>query len=126
MNNPGHLKRLHSNAVWILILLVAAGFFYRGPGVAVSILIGGLLALLNHYWMVAGVNVLLGTPTPSGRSLSMLKYVLRLLLILGTLFAMIHFSFFSLVGAIAGLSILVLAGMLEALIQLVEQLKGRH
>ena len=125
MNDPG-LKRVQANAVWILIVLVMAGYFYQGPGVAVSILIGGLLALLNHHWMVAGIDAVLGTPTPAKRKQAMLKYLLRLLLILGTLFAMIHFSFLSLLGAIAGLSILVLAGMLEALIQLIEQLKRSH
>ena len=125
MNDPG-LRRVQANAVWILIVLVMAGYFYQDPGVAVSILIGGLLALLNHRWMVAGIDAVLGTPTPAKRKQAMLKYLLRLLLILGTLFAMIHFSFLSLLGAIAGLSILVLAGMLEALIQLIEQLKRSH
>ena len=125
MNYPG-LRRVQANAVWILIVLVMAGYFYQGPGVAVSILIGGLLALLNHRWMVAGIDAVLGTPTPAKRKQAMLKYLLRLLLILGTLFAMIRFSFLSLLGAIAGLSILVLAGMLEALIQLIEQLKRSH
>ena len=74
-------------------------------------------------WMAAGIGVVLGTPTSKKRGLAMLKYLLRLLLILGTLFAMIHFSFLSLLGALVGLSILVLAGMLEALIQLIDQLK---
>ena len=120
------MTRILANAVWILIVLVVAGFFHQGGGMAVSILIGGLLALLNHHLMVAGIDAVLGTPTPGKRNLAMLKYVLRLLLILGTLFAMIRFSFLSLLGAIAGLSILVLAGMLEALIQLIEQLKRRH
>ena len=125
MNNSG-LKRIQANAVRILIALVAAGFFYQGTGTAVSILIGGLLALLNHRWMVAGIDAMLGTPTPAKRKQAMLKYLLRLLLILSTLFAMIHFSFLSLLGGIAGLAILVLAGMLEALIQLIEQLKRSH
>ncbi len=122
MNNPG-LKRVQANAVLILIVLALAGFSHQGTGLAVSILIGGLLALLNHHWMVAGIDAVLGTPTPARRKQAILKYLLRMLLILGTLFAMIHFSFLSLLGGIAGLSIVVLAGMLEALIQLVEQLK---
>ena len=122
MNNPG-LKRVQANAVLILIVLALAGFSHQGTGLAVSILIGGLLALLNHHWMVAGIDAVLGTPTPARRKQAILKYLLRMLLILGTLFAMIHFSFLSLLGGIAGLSIVVLAGMLEALIQLAEQLK---
>ena len=125
MNDPG-LKRIEANAVRILVVLVVVGLFYQGPGTAVSILIGGLMALLNHRWMVAGIDAVLGTPTPARRKQAMLKYLLRLLLILSTLFAMIHFSFLSLLGGIAGLAILVLAGMLEALIQLIEQLKRSH
>ncbi len=120
------MNRVVINAVWILAVLVVAGFLHRGPGVSVSILIGGLLALLNHHWMVAGIDAVLGTPTSQKRGLAMLKYVLRLILILGTLFAMIHFSFLSLLGAIVGLSILVLAGMLEALIRLVKELNRSH
>jgi hypothetical protein len=54
----------------------------------------------------------------------MAKYLLRLVLILGILFAMIRFSFLSLGGAVGGLSILVLAGMLEAFLLLVRQLKA--
>ena len=107
-------------------MLLVAGFFYQGPGAAVSILIGGLMAFLNHHWMVAGIDAVLGTPTPARRKQAMLKYLLRLILILSTLFAMIHFSFLSLFGGIVGLSILVLAGMLEALIQLIEQFKRNH
>ncbi len=125
MKNPG-LKRIQANAIWILIVLVVVGLFYQGPGTAVSILIGGLMALLNHRWMVAGIDAVLGTPTPARRKQAMFKYLLRLLLILSTLFAMIHFPFLSLLGGIAGLSILVLAGMLEALIQLIEQFKRSH
>ncbi len=125
MNDPG-LRRVQANAVWILIVLVVAGFVYQGPGTAMSILIGGLLALLNHRWMVAGIDAMLGTPTPDRRKQALLQYVLRMLLILSTLFAMIHFSFLSLFGGVAGLSILVLAGMLEALIQLIEQFKRNH
>ena len=84
------------------------------------------MAFLNHHWMVAGIDAVLGTPTPARRKQAMLKYLLRLILILSTLFAMIHFSFLSLFGGIVGLSILVLAGMLEALIQLIEQFKRNH
>ena len=120
------MNRIFINAVWILAALVVAGFLYQGSGLSVSILIGGLLALINHYWMVAGIQAVLGTPTTKKQGLATLKYLLRLLLILGTLFAMIHFAFLSLLGAIVGLSIFVLAGMLEALMQLINQLKPDH
>ena len=125
MNHSG-LKRVQANAGWILLALVVTGWLYRGPGTAVSVLIGGLLAFLNHHWMVGGIDAVLGSPTSAGRRQVLVKYLLRVLLILGTLFAMIHFSFLSLFGGILGLSVLVLAGMLEALIQLIEQLKRSH
>ena len=117
------MTRVSANAVWILVVMVVGVGLCLSVRVSVSILVGGLLALLNHHWMVAGVDLALGNPTSDKRRLVMLKYLLRILLILGFLFAMIHFSFFSLLGAIIGLSIFVLAGMLEALIHLIDQLK---
>lgn len=90
-----------------------------------SIVIGELLAWLNLRWMTAGVDRLLvksGSGAKSeGSAISVLKYLFRLLLIFIVLFAMIHFSFLSPIGALLGLSIFVLSGMLEAILLLIQR-----
>ena len=120
------MSTLHKSAGRILCGLVLASWIWQGWGFAVSVLLGGLAALLNHSWMAAAVGRALGDPQEVPTSGVLIKYLLRLVLILGTLFAMIRFSFLSLTGALLGLSILVLAGMLEALLLLAEQLKANR
>jgi len=118
------MRSLNRNATRILCVLVISAFAWGGWGVATSVLLGGLAALINHAWM----STVVGRALEGGEEVPavgvMAKYLLRLVLILGILFAMIRFSFLSLGGAVLGLSILVLAGMLEAFLLLVGQLKA--
>lgn len=108
------MRRIHRNAAIILALLVPAGWMLYSLAVAVSILIGGLLAFLNIRWMTMGVDRLLGRADRRAAPGLAVRFVGRLVLIFLALFAMIHSSFFSVLGALAGLSVFVLAGMLEA------------
>ena len=118
------MRSLNRNAIRILFVLVVSSFVWGDWGVATSVLVGGLVALINHAWM----STVVGRALEGGEEVPavgvMAKYLLRLVLILGILFAMIRFSFLSLGGAVGGLSILVLAGMLEAFLLLVRQLKA--
>ena len=118
------MRSLNRNAIRILCVLVVASFVWGDWGVATPVLVGGLVALINHAWM----STVVGQALEGGEEVPavgvMVKYLLRLVLILGILFAMIRFSFLSLGGAVGGLSILVLAGMLEAFLLLVRQLKA--
>ena len=108
------VKRLNRNALLILCLLVPGAGLFSGWGAALSVAIGGILAYLNFSWLKAGVDRILGLETDRRTALILVGFVGRLLLILGGLFAMIHFSFMSLYGALLGLSIFVLAGIVEA------------
>ena len=108
------VNRLNRNALLILCLLVIGAGMFSGWGTALSVAIGGILAYLNFFWLKAGVDRILGLETDRRATLILVGFVGRLLLILGGLFAMIHFSFMSLYGALLGLSIFVLAGIVEA------------
>jgi len=92
---------------------------------ALSIVIGGMLAFLNIRWMTAGVDRLLGRADKGGAPGLAARFVARLLLIFLVLFAMIHSSFFSVLGVLAGLSVFVLAGMLEAVLLLFSREAGK-
>jgi hypothetical protein len=108
------VNRLNRNALWILTLLVIGSGLFSGWDVALSVVAGGLLAYLNFSWLKAGVDKILGLETGRRTGLILAGFMGRLVLILGGLFAIIHFSFMSLYGALLGLSIFVWAGILEA------------
>jgi hypothetical protein len=115
------VNRLNRNALLILCLLVIGAGMFSGWGTALSVAIGGILAYLNFSWLKAGVDRILGLETDRRAALILGGFVGRLLLILGGLFAMIHFSFMSLYGALLGLSIFVLAGIVEAVFLVVRR-----
>ena len=119
------MNRIHRNAAILLALMVPAAWLAYGASMALSVLIGGLLAFVNIRWMTAGVDRLLGRADKGGAPGLALRFVGRLVLIFLALFAMIHSSFFSVLGALAGLSVFVLAGMFEAVLLLFSREAGK-
>ncbi len=112
------IVRVQRNA-WILLTLFAAGgLILSGWKVAASVSIGGILSVLNFHWMVAGVDRVIDRDSSKGAGWVILQYAARLLLIFITFFAIIQASFLSLLGALLGLSVFVLAGMFEAFLVL--------
>jgi len=118
------MTRIYRNAVALLVCSIVAGLIGFGWAMAASILLGGLLAFLNLYWLTAGIDRLLGTGDKRRIGPVVAKYVARLVLIFAILFAIIHFSFLSVLGALWGLSVFVLSGMVEAVILLVKGQAG--
>jgi len=113
------MKRIYRNALVILALMVPASALAFGFPMAVSVLIGGLLAVINFHWMSAGVDALFRRAESAAVTATVVKYIARLLLIFAAFFAIIHSSFLSVLGALAGVSVFVLAGMLEAVLLLI-------
>ena len=115
-----HLKRISRNAGLFMVLMTTAAAIFWDWGGALSILIGGVLALLNFRWMAGAVDQILRIGIVAGEQIRVGRflagYLGRLILILVGLFAIINFSFLSLFGALMGLSIFVLAGFLEAIL----------
>lgn len=118
------MDRLNRHALIIAPVLVVGGLIWSWE-MALSILIGEGLAWINLRWMRSGVNRVLAVDeesvSPGTTHISLAKYLIRLLLIFMVLFAMIHFSFLSPIGALLGLSTFVLSGMLEAILLLVQR-----
>lgn len=109
-------RRVQRNALILLILFVTGGLIVSGWGMAASVSIGGVLSVLNFHWMVAGVDRVISRDSSKRAGWVILRYLARLLLIFITFFAIIHTSFLSLLGALFGLSVFVLAGMFEAVL----------
>lgn len=102
-------------ALMIAIVLVLGAGALRGLNMAVSVLVGSGLALINFRWMLGGVDALLyGKKLKRRAAVVIAKYLGRLLLIIVVLFAIIQTSYLSPVGVVVGLSIVVLSGFLEA------------
>jgi len=119
------LSRLTRNACLILIVMTLGAYLFWTWGTALSVLIGGAISLLNLRWLSRAVDQILGLGMVEGQRINLGRflagYLGRLLLILVGLFAMIYLSFLSLIGALMGFSIFVLAGCLEAILLLVRR-----
>lgn len=85
---------------------------------ALSVLIGGILSVINFHWLAAGVDRVLLGESKAGAPWLIAKYLGRLLLIFLAFFVIIQTSFLSVIGALLGLSVFVLAGMLEAVLMM--------
>jgi hypothetical protein len=118
LESKDSVARFQRNARISLPVLVIISLIFQGWGFAVSVLLGGLLADINFTLMKEAVDkILTGLQDFSSRRL-IIGFLLRIVLILLGLFAMIHFSFFRLLGALLGASIFVLSGFIEATIVL--------
>ncbi len=118
------MKRIYRNSLILLLLMVIVGAIGWGIFMAVSILAGGGLAILNFHWLAGGVDRLLATGDRRRVGGVLVKYIARLVLILLAFFAIFHSSFLSVFGAVAGLSVFVLSGMLEAILLLIKPGSG--
>lgn len=104
--------------------MVVAGVCW-GWREAVSVLAGGLITAVNILWTVRGGDAVLEGARGRPDQRQVIWYMLRLLLIFGMVFAMIHFSFLSLRGVLLGLAIFIFSIMAEALFLLIREWTGR-
>lgn len=101
----------------ILTTVVAVGWsvFFASWQVVTGLVIGGVLALLNHHWLQTSISsafgVLLKGDTPR---LTLSKYIFRYLVVFGVAFAAFQLGIASLLAIIAGLCTFVVALIVEA------------
>jgi predicted membrane-bound dolichyl-phosphate-mannose-protein mannosyltransferase len=82
--------------------------------VTTGLLVGGLLSLLNHYWLRNSIAAAFNRTFRGGRP-TMAQYVLRYLVLGITIFIFYKLNLISLVAAVAGLCSFVVALFAEAL-----------
>ena len=119
-----YLKDIERNSLVILGTGIIVSFAIYGFWMAASVLIGGLLAVINFRLMKAGLDRMLYPGGKKRDGLLIFGFIGRLLLILLCLFAMIQTAKFNLIGALAGLAIIVAAGMFEAVSHLFKKQKS--
>lgn len=108
---------------WALLgILTVAGFIFGSTPFAVGILVGGLVAIGNFYWLRTIVERALQLSATSARRFALVKYVLRLALIAITAYLLIVIFQISVIGLVVGLSVLVIAIIAASIYLLV--LKG--
>jgi ATP synthase I chain len=85
--------------------------------VTTGLLLGGLLSLLNHYWMRSSIAAVFDNALGQGNKprLRLANYVLRYFVVVGVVFAAYQLNVVSLAATIAGLCSFVIAIFFEAL-----------
>ena len=98
------------------VLALLWSLFFASAQVTAGLLIGGLLALLNHRWLQTSISaafgVLVNGETPR---VTLTKYIIRYLIVGMVVFVAYTFAIASLPAMIAGLCTFVVALFVEAI-----------
>ena len=93
---------------WILLALLSLTGLFFSPRFAGSVFVGGLLAIMNFYWLLSVLKRVLHLPADKSARFVQVRYVLRLSILALILWAMIRFVGIDLIGLLLGLSIIVI------------------
>ncbi len=114
-DNSGLARRIFRNMALAVILAVMASLPFAEWRVTAGLLLGGILSLLNHYWLststAAAFTVLVHGAKPK---LKLAQYVLRYLVIATVVFLAYKLNIVSLGATIVGLCSFVVALFIEA------------
>ena len=107
--NDHSLFRTLVAAGWLLLaLLVTCGWIFVSQRFAAGIACGGLLALGNTIWLKRSIERAMGLePRQAGR-FAVVRYLLRLAVLAGTLYLLLVKIGIDIIGLIVGLSVLVI------------------
>lgn len=106
---------LVNRAVRWMVLVAIGALVISGWGGMLSVLAGGGLAFANFILLRRGVDAALSGAAGRGATAAAIGFLGRFVLILAGLFAIFQLSFLSLLWAVGGLSVFVLAGIEEAI-----------
>jgi len=101
-------KRLEITNWILLAVLVAGSLFLRSDRFTLGILCGGLISIINFYWLYRNLLSVFSKHLSRARSALMLRYYLRLTVTAIALYWIISRDLVDVIGLIAGLSIVVL------------------
>jgi len=113
------LRRLFLTMIILLALVAPVLWAKYGEGMGLSFLLGGVISLVNFYWLqrtlVALVDAVAVRREKRSSAGVVLRFVLRYLLIAVAAYAIFKGSAMSMVGLCAGLSLPVGAVLIEAI-----------
>lgn len=93
----------------ILLLLSLCGALFGSLKFAASILTGGILALVNFFWLLNAMKKVLQLPVATAGRFAQLRYVMRLAAMGIILYVLIVHVGMDIIGLIIGLSVLVIS-----------------
>lgn len=91
----------------LLVTLSAICFVFFSTKTALGIIAGGLIAIVNFFWMRNALQRILGTLPVNATRYAMMRYIARLTATGFALYLVITSNLFSLAGLLIGLSIIV-------------------
>ena len=116
MRNNGIDGRIFRTMAFAVIIAVVASLPFVEWRITTGLLLGGVLSLLNHYWLIssttAAFKVVLNGAKPQ---MKVAHYILRYFVIAVLVFIAYKLNLVSLVATIAGLCSFVVALFVEAL-----------
>jgi len=92
----------------LLAVLTIGGFALFSGKAALGVLAGGLIAIVNFLWMRNVLQRILGLLPANANRYALMKYVSRMTATGCALYFVLTSGWFSLVGVLAGLSIIVI------------------
>jgi diacylglycerol kinase len=122
--SPRHLKI----ANWsVLVVLILAGFFWRGREFALGILVGGLVVVVNfhllHYALRGTLEQLARNPregSSQAKALFAGRQLLRFFALLAIIYLLVRHGWVNIFGLLVGLSTVVLTLMLAAINEVIK------
>src|SRR5512138_397485 len=101
-----------------LAALTVAGFLLSSPNFALSTLAGGVIVLLNHFWLRNILERILSGQAENAARYAIIRFILRLSLIAVAIVALFRIGV-NIPGLLTGLSILVIATITVSIYSLV-------
>ena len=95
----------------LLAVLTLAGLVIFSAKTGGSVLIGGIIALLNFVWMRNMLQRIISLAPANPQRYAQLRFLSRLSIIAVALYMIITSGIFSIIGIVAGLSIIVISLM---------------
>lgn len=112
-------RRIFRDTCVAAVLAVAVSAVIAPWRVTTGLLLGGALAVFNHYWLRASVASVFGdAPSGARPRLGAARYVLRYFVIVAVVFASVRLGLASLVATLAGMCAVVAALLAEGVRQL--------
>ena len=110
--NEGNIVTILTiGSLTLLAVLAVGGFIFGSARFAASVLAGGLLALINFYWLRSVLVRSLRLDVRTAPRFAVLRYLARLAFMAATVYLLIVVCGLDIVGLLVGLSVLVFSIM---------------
>ena len=115
ITNPAAVeRRVLRNIFAVIALAIVAAAFLADLSFMLGLLLGGALALFNYKWLHASLKAALDTGTGKAAPGTVMKFVLRWIIIGAAVYAATLTGYFNSIAILAGLLAPALAVMIEA------------